>query len=129
VPRATIDIQESETFDLKTLVGGTITLRRMSYGEWLERQTMAMDMSMSGRPGDGTNVEMKIASAQLKVTVFEFSKCIVDHNLEDHDGQKLDFIKKAHVCIALLDPKVGQEIGQLIESMNSLEGVVGNSPT
>jgi hypothetical protein len=129
MPRATIDIQETETFDLKTLVGGTVTLRRMSYGEWLERQGMAMDVSMTGRPGDAQNAEMKIGMAQTKVTIFEFAKCIVDHNLEDHDGQKLDFAKKANVCVQLLDPKVGQEIGQLIDGMNNLEGAVGNSPT
>jgi hypothetical protein len=50
---------------------------------------------------------------------FEFSNCIVDHNLEDEHGVKLDFTNP--MTLSVLDPKVGEEIEQYIEELN-MEG-------
>jgi hypothetical protein len=44
--------------------------------------------------------------------------------LEDDNGNLLDF--KAAFTLQLLDPRVGQEIGDAIDAMNNFEGDLGN---
>lgn len=50
---------------------------------------------------------------------YEFSRCIVEHNLEDETGAKLDFSNK--LAITKLDPKIGSEIERLIDELNQEE--------
>jgi len=125
MPRATNNIEDLEHFDLKSCPGGFVDLRRMTYGQYLRRQGMAMDMQMKGGDGRSKANVIDIDLGQEKVTHFEFSVCIAGHNLEDDNGNQLDFKNAGHVQI--LDPRVGQEIGDLINKMNSFEeDEVGN---
>lgn len=125
MPRATVDINDTRQFDLKTLAGGQVTLRRMSYGKYLERQQLAMTMAIEQAEKKGQMGDVKVDMNTAAVAYFEFKECIVDHNLTDHDDQPLDF-RKPHT-ITLLDPRIGQEIGDHIREMNELEATLGNS--
>jgi hypothetical protein len=44
---------------------------------------------------------------------------VVDHNLEDADGRKLDFRNLAD--FDNLDPRIGEEIGKLLDELNNFE--------
>lgn len=124
MPRATNNIADVERIDLTTCPGGYVTLRRMTYGQYLHRQQMAMDMQMQTTGKKGSAMSMDINMAQDKVAAFEFATCIGEHNLEDDQGNSLDFRQALHV--QMLDPRVGQEIGDNINRMNTFEEAVGN---
>lgn len=125
MPRATVNIAETQRFELKSLPTGYVVLKKMSYGQILARQEMAMrvQMQMASRKQDPT---MEIKNANQEVAVFEFSHSIVDHNLEDEQGARLDF--KQAMSVIYLDPAVGQEIADNIMKINNLDGEeLGNS--
>lgn len=130
MPRATVSI-EAVRKDLETLppqdgeAGGFVMLRRMPYGKWLHRQELSMRMTIEAQ-GKGSNkgdVKGEMLMANKAVTVFEFSECIVDHNLTDDNDQPLDF--KSIRALEVLDPKVGNEIGGYIMELHEFDA--GNS--
>lgn len=127
MPRATVDDEAIEHFDLETCPpDGWVDLRKMSYGQLMDRRDMATKMEVEmARRGNGNN-KGELQTAQRKVTEFEFKHCVADHNLEDKAGNKLDFSRPG--VVASLDPKIGEEIGQRIEAMNMFELDLGNSP-
>ena len=115
MPKATVSA-ETERKELKTaLPDGYVVLRRMSYGQSVERRSMVT----LGFESDGQSKDFKgeMAMGSKRITVYEFSHCIVDHNLEDDNGQKLDLSKIA--VLDVLDPKIGQEIEKYIADMNN----------
>jgi hypothetical protein len=116
MPRAVADLQATEKHDLKTCPGGYVVLRRMSYGQKLQRQTMATEASVRG---EGKKQEMSLQMMQQRVTAYEFAHCIADHNLDDERDQKLNFTNE--VDVFRLDPRTGEEIAELISSMNNFE--------
>lgn len=117
MPVAVANVEETTTFDLKSLEGGQVTLRRMTYGQVVQRRTLAK-MTVATKGGSRRDAVGEMAMASKEITLFEFSHCIASHNLEDVDGRPLvlsgpDFDK--------LNPKVGQEIEDLISKMNNFE--------
>jgi hypothetical protein len=116
MPRAVIDFNDTTKFPLKSLEGAFVELRRMSYGHKLQRQQLAMQMSVKG---NGKNAEMDLKNETVKVAVFELNACVVDHNLEDEKGTKLNLGKMEDVV--RLDPRVGEEIDKYISDMNNFE--------
>jgi hypothetical protein len=116
MPRAVIDFNDTDKKDLKSLPGAYVELRRMSYGHKLQRQQLATQMSVKG---SGKNAEMDLKTETVKVAAFEFANCVVDHNLEDENGGKLDLTKVSDVT--RLHPQVGDEISGYIDSMNNFE--------
>lgn len=124
MPRAVIDTT-TERHDLRTCPGGYVELKRMPYGDWLHRTDISMQMQMQmeerrqrrSSKSEGTTGTMKLMNQA--VTIFEFSRCIVDHNLEDANDQPLNF--KRPEAFAQLDPRVGNEIGDLIKNMHEFE--------
>jgi hypothetical protein len=125
MPRATVDMTATERFELKTLpaVGdeeaGWIEVRKLSYGQILARRDMATKMAIEGVGGNmkrDDDIKVTTDIIQKAVTEFEFKNCIVNHNLEDATGKKLNFGNPASVVD--LDPRVGQEISALIDSIN-----------
>jgi len=119
MPKATVSTLTSK-FDLKTLPGGWVELRRMSFGEKQQRQDIAMQMAMTtdGQKAKSTEAIMKMSSEEI--ALFELSRCVIDHNLyaDDEEKVKLDFKRSAD--IRQLDPRVGEEINALIDSMNNV---------
>lgn len=125
MPRATVDQSPGDQINLETLPEGWVILRRMSYGQKQERQELAMRMTMDmGGGGNRQQRRGKGAKAQVDMlaaasTVFDFRACLVDHNLEDENGQKLDLTRPEN--IKRLDPRVGEEISTLIDELNNFE--------
>jgi len=124
MPKAVVNTQETLRFDLKSCPGGYVVLRRLTYGQYLQRREMAAKMQFSGKPGSG-DVQGELAAANRKVVEFEFANCIVEHNLEDNDGNILDF--RQAWSVQAIDPRIGEEIGSHIDEMNQYEAEVGNS--
>ncbi len=123
MPRATVST-EPERFDLASLPEGWVLLRRMSYGERLHRQDMAMQMSMEADQRKKT-AQMNVTPAQTAVANFELKTCVIDHNLEDESGRKLDF--KNPLDCAQLDGRIGEEIANFIDTMHDWEVQLPNS--
>lgn len=125
MPRATVNLTP-ERFPLETLPKtddseeGFVVLRRLSYGEKLQKDQEAMkmrfDMSTAGEEG---GMDAEIAMINEYATLSELSKCVMDHNLEDESGRRLDFTKLADV--RQLDPRVGDEIQSLLGKLNDFE--------
>lgn len=124
MPKATAG-NKTQIHDLKSLAGGKVTLRRMTYGQKLERielathQVLKAEVDKRGRPVNNASPEMDIKMLQRAVAEYEFSHCIVDHNLTNDDDVKLDF--KNPMTLDILDPQVGDEISQLIQDMNNFD--------
>src|SRR5262245_60024641 len=116
MPQATVSVI-AERFDLKTCPEGWVELKRMTYGQFLERRDMASKMSFET---DGRKDRpAELVTMHRRVAAFEFRNCIVDHNLEDENGTPLDF--RQPMILDRLDPRIGQEIGELIDKMNQFE--------
>lgn len=118
MPRATANIQDTEKKELKSCPEGYIVVRRLTYGEKLARRAMVSNMKIETQKGKKDFAgEMQLVNEQA--TLFDFQNCIIDHNLEDDQGTKLDFGKMAHV--KMLDPRIGEEIDQILSELNNFE--------
>lgn len=120
MPKAVANVVDTERHELKSLEGGFVELRRMTYGQSVQRRAM-LKLSLTGK---GKSFAGEMAMASEEITRFEFTHCIVDHNLEREDGTKLNLASP--VDFASLDPRVGQEIEELISNMNDMEDDEGN---
>ena len=117
MPVATVKLEDVERHELKSCPGGYVRLRRMTYGQSLERRTM-MKLSFTTQKGK-KNLEGELAMANRRVQIYEFQKCVVEHNLTDDMERPLNLTDP--VVLDRLDPRVGQEIEQLISDMNNFE--------
>jgi hypothetical protein len=129
MPRATIDTHESTKYELKTCEGAWVLIRRLPYGEFLHRQEMAIQLKFESDRQRNSNSRTNRTSSSMtlinkKVTQFEFENCIVDHNLEDDVGEKLDF--HDITTLDVLDPVIGNEIGGIINNLHQFEDDLGN---
>lgn len=130
MPRAVIDT-EPQVFELKSCPpDGFIKLRRMTYGEWLHRAdiTMKIQLELEEKRSRSKGPQLAEVSAKNEaVTMYEFTKCVVDHNLEDASGNKLNFSDRR--TLDMIDPRVGNEIGDYINQLHETftEDDQGNS--
>jgi hypothetical protein len=128
MPRATV-VKTTEHFDLETVEGGWVELRRLSYGEKLRKDADAMQMKFDTQGmASGDGAVASIAMVNEAVTLREFALCIMDHNLDDGGNdevdppvapRKLNFGKP--VDVRSLDPRTGDEISGLINKLNDFE--------
>jgi hypothetical protein len=126
MPDVTIDPAEVERHELKTAPpDGWVELRPLPFGMKLARRSKAtrtmMKMPAPSKATQGKKVEQSIELESMDevTTLIDFSYCIVDHNLTDKNGEKLDFSNK--MTLKLLNPKVGSEIERLISELNEDE--------
>lgn len=133
MPRATVTTDTTQ-YDLRSLPGGYVVLRPMPYGTKLSRMDQAMKMTFkqdSGprKRGQKQTADTEVEMLQRAAALIDFKTCVVDHNLEDESGRKLDFHQVAD--FEALDSRVGEEISKLIDEMNNFESEeeVGNSET
>lgn len=113
-----VALNKAERFDLKSIPEAYVEARRLTYGEKLYRQQMTMKMVMQGN--DKTkDFQGEMAFVNAAATEYEFSTCIVDHNLEDENGNKLDLKKSKD--IQRLDPRIGEEIQALLNDLNNFQ--------
>lgn len=115
MPRATV-VSTTKEFELKTVPGGKVTVRRMTYGEKLARQDDLMSMSTSREGGETV---MNMTTLFKKGALTDFANLIVEHNLTDENDRPLNF--KDPQDVLMLDPRVGDEIGNYIDEINSFE--------
>jgi hypothetical protein len=119
MPSAVANVQDTVRKDLRTCPEGFVELRRMTYGQVVQRRTLSK-LSLLNNKGRGNQSVMgEMAMASKETSLFEFAHCIVDHNLEDESGRKLNLANESDVD--RLDPKVGQEIESFIAEMNNFE--------
>lgn len=125
MPRATANIEEKHRKDLKSCPEGYVEARRLTYGEKLQRRAMVSGLRVeSNKKGEKSDFagEMKLITEES--TLYDFQKCILDHNLEDESGNKLNLVTKQD--IARLDPRIGEEIDQFLSELNNFEDDEGN---
>lgn len=115
MPRATVTT-EALRINLKSCPGGYVEIKQLPYHEMLVRRDRGGQLFFDPS-GEGSRVE--IATLQAWVRTYEFKHCIVDHNLEDENGKKLDFGNDA--TLSVLDPRIGQEIEAEIDKLHNLE--------
>lgn len=95
---------------------GFVELRKMPYGRSLQRRDMAIRarIEQDKRGGDAHTV---LDQYTQKTRQFEFEYCIVDHNLTDEGGAKLDFSNP--MTLEVLDPAIGAEIEDMLDKLHS----------
>lgn len=113
MPRATVASQ-AEKFELKSLPEAYVVIRRMTYGEKLNRTDSMLNMRTTQE-----DREMEVRMMSKKIAFQDFANLIVEHNLTDENDRALNFKNAADV--ERLDPVVGDEVGQLIDKLNSFE--------
>ena len=125
MPIATANLAPEEKKDLKTCPGGWVILRRMTYGQKLDRMKHVGKLSVDMRgKGKGTKGEMEML--QKGSTIYDFQACIVSHNLEKNIGTEeapniVPLNLKTMMDIDALDPRIGEEISSLIDELNNFE--------
>jgi hypothetical protein len=118
MPKATIS---TETFhkDLKSCPGGYVELRQLSWAEMMKRRDIASRMYADVKTNQASmqdTIRQYMEVVNVAIMEFEFKNCIVDHNLEDDEGNQLDFSNP--MSLSILNPKVGSEIDRYIEELN-----------
>ena len=116
--RATVDTEEIIHHDLKSLPEGFVKIKRLSYGAKLHRRAMVSKMTIQGG-GKKSDFAGEMSLINEAATQYDFANCIVDHNLDDAEGRKLNF--KSVQDITSLDPRVGEEIDKYINELNNFE--------
>lgn len=121
MPIATANVVDTERKELKSLAGAFVVLRRMTYGQIVDRRAL-MKLSVSGNQKDKNSIQGEMAMANRQITAFEYRHCVVDHNLEKEvNGATVKLNLGDAEDMNLLDPRVGQEIEQYINDMNNFE--------
>jgi len=124
MPKATVS-QETVRRELKSCPpDGFVELRTLSFHEMNTRQDIASRMYSEQNPNDSKKKKNEMVRGYLEimnvaVTEYEFRNCITDHNLEDENGNALDFTRPMQAW--RLDPKIGQEIGKYIDRLNQFD--------
>lgn len=107
---------------------GFILIKRLTFGQKQHRRSLSSKLSMKAAKGK-KDVETTIDAFNEASENYDFATCIVDHNLTDNLGRKLDF--KNPMDVKLLKGPVGEEISQYMDDLNNFEvdEEVGNSQT
>lgn len=120
MPVATIT-ETSERFDLKSLPGAYVVVKRMTYGQKLTRQQMAMKMQMRGNSKRDSTLDIEMMNRLT--SLWSFANLIGEHNLTElmPDGSErpLNFANVADAEKIRSD--VGEEIDTLIDKLNNFD--------
>lgn len=109
----------TQRFDLESLPEGYVVIRRMTYGESLKRQGISTRFLVSGNTGGSKEFSGELDIQSEAIAMWDFANLVVEHNLTDVDERPLDFKKASDV--AKLDGPIGDEIGKLIDTFNSVK--------
>lgn len=113
-----------QIYDLETIEGGWVKLRRMDHGESNELSGLRVAFQLKGDNED----EDAAASARTTIKLsrhYSFGKVILDHNLGTK-GKLYDFKKRRDVDN--LDPVIGDEVANLIDKHNETLEATGDIP-
>ena len=115
MPRATVTT-DTTVAQLRTLDEGYVKVKPLSYGQKKTRADKSASMWAELKERGGLGDRMMLDTITRASTLFDFQNCIVDHNLEDESGNKLNFDNEA--TLDILDPRVGDEIEKVLASIN-----------
>lgn len=120
MPRATVSTEHIKK-NLRTCPGGFVVLRQLSYAEMMKRRDIASRMYADVKTDQAAmksqeTIRQYMEVVNVAIMEFEFANCIIDHNLEDDQGNKLDFSNP--MALQILNPKIGSEIDRYIEELN-----------
>lgn len=116
MPRVGISA-EPKRFDLKTAPpDGFVLIREMSYGERLTRNAKQGKMKVLKKSSEFAG-EVEMALEQL--ALWDMANLVVDHNLEDNEGVKLDLSSARD--LRKLPSRIGEEIGKYIDELNNFD--------
>jgi hypothetical protein len=116
MPRATV-AAEPKRFDLKSCPpDGYVLIREMSYGERMVRNAKQGKMKVLKKNADHIG-EVEMALAEL--SKWDMSNLVVEHNLQDDDGQLLDLSSDRD--LRKLSSRIGEEIGKYIDELNNFD--------
>ena len=97
--------QKKKRYDLTTVEGGWVELRRMNHGVSLERTDNVLVMSMHE---DGSR---SVRASNVLGRRFDFANCIIDHNIA-FGGEPCDFSDEE--TVDNLDEDIGDEVQHFI---------------
>lgn len=97
---------------------GFVVLRRLSHGDKMTRRSFTSKMTVKAKRGQ-KDVESELEAFNEKTDLYDFANCVVDHNLTNDKGAKLDFRKAEDV--RSLDGQVAEEISTLMDKLNNFE--------
>lgn len=117
MPVGTVTNTVSEPIPLKTLPEGFVIVRRMSYGEELQRSAIATKFTVGGSNTKDFGGEVDIQTEKL--ALWDFANLVVDHNITDEKERKLNFKNEADV--RMLSSEIGKEIGDIIDDFNAVK--------
>lgn len=123
MPLAVVTDNGGKRFELKSCPDAFVVLRQMTYGEWQRRSDLVSRISIESATPNKTgrnnvrDLVQRVDTQSLEVALFEFKTCVKEHNLEDANGRMLQLGNRTD--LERLDPRIGREIGQLIDEMNS----------
>lgn len=128
MPKATVNT-EAIRVDLTTLEGGYVTVKQLAHGQKLHRGDISARISFQDRAqktrksmgvdpnGDSERQRTEMELMQATARQYEYARMIVDHNLEDDNGVKLNF--NDINTFDILAPQIGEEIDQILDDMNA----------
>jgi hypothetical protein len=121
MPKATVSTETVRKQLKSAPPDGYVVLRQLSYSQMMKRRDLASraytELPSSERKlRELDTVKQYMEVVNQKIMEFEFANCIVEHNLQDEDGNLFDFTNP--MSFDVLNPKVGLEIDRYIEEMN-----------
>lgn len=115
MPKATIST-EGTRVDLRSCPDGYVIIRQLGFGQMLKRRDMIARYSQEFSARNNGPQRVDISIMQEASRRYDFANCIADHNLEDDNGNKLNFSNP--LTIDALDPKIAAEIEREIDKLN-----------
>lgn len=124
----------SQKFDLKTLAGAFVVIRRMNHGQKMARGALNDKMRFSGSK-KSKDIAGEIDLMQRQTTIWEWMHLIEDHNLEEYinpqkpeEGtRKLNFNVQGD--IEKVDAAVAEEVSTYIGKLNNFEADLDDEET
>jgi len=114
---AAVASTEPTRFELKSLPEGFVVIREMTYGERLQRQSLTGAMKVL--KDNKSDFAGELAMQTDQISRWDFANLVMDHNLEDTDGRKLNLSMAGD--LNKLSSKIGDEVGKYIDQINSFD--------
>jgi len=112
-----VAVDELHREELKSLEGGYVVIREMTYGERLQRSSLSGAMKVL--KDSKSDFAGEISMETQRMALWDFANLIVEHNLEDATGRTLNFKNESDT--RMLSSRIGDEVGTLIDKWNSFD--------
>lgn len=121
MPKA-IRSTDTEKHELKSLPGGYVVARKLSYGEKQRRMQIASGQSIHTQArSNGQPDKVDVSINSFDIQQFDFMHCIIEHNLFKDDDERVKFNFRNALDLMDLDDAIGQEIEAFLDELNNDE--------